>query len=129
MINRTNFEKVVTHNVWGVAERFKKALQRAEKGEYLLFYIYGEQTIGDAFQVNKEPYRDSKVVFSGGSYPFRVGIAPLIVPKTPPFALELRARLQFITNKKFWSGYLRQTMRTIHEEDYELIVKHLEEAK
>ena len=129
-VNRQNFDKVVQHNVWGVAERFKGNLQRAEKGDYLLFYIYGEQTIGGAFQVKKAPYRDSKAIFSGGSYPYRVGISPIILPKKSlPFSPELRSKLQFITNKAKWSGHLRQAMRTISVADYELIVKNLEQIR
>ena len=129
-VNRQNFDKVIQHNVWGVTDRFKGNLQKTEEGDHLLFYIYGEQTIGGAFQIKKGPYRDSKAIFSGGTFSHRVGIAPVILPKNPlPFNPELRARLQFITNKARWSGHLRQAMRTIPEEDYELIVKNLEETK
>lgn len=129
-VNRQNFDKVMQHKVWGVAERFKGNLQRTEKGDYLLFYIIREQAIGGVFQVKKAFYRDSKAIFSGGSYPYRVGIAPIILPKKSlQFSPELRSRLQFITNKVKWAGHLRRAMRTIPEEDYELIVKNLEQIR
>ena len=40
--------------------------------------------------------------------------------------LEFKPRtgdLRFITNKKMWSGHLRQAMREIPEEDYRLILR------
>ena len=129
-VNRQNFDKVVQHNVWGVKDHFKGNLQKTEEGDHLLFYIYRGQTIGGEFQVKKGPYRDSKVIFSGGSFPNRVGIAPVILPKKPlPFSPELRAKLQFITNKAHWSGHLRQAMRTIPEADYKLIIAELEKQE
>lgn len=126
-VNRQNFDKVVQHNVWGVTDLNKGSLQKSEEEDYLLFYIHGEQAIGGAFMVKKGPYRESKAIFSGGTYPYRVGISPHIVPKKSlPFTPELRSRLRFITNKSYWSGHFRRAMRTIPEEDYRMIVAELE---
>ena len=130
VINRVNFDRVVKHNTWGVAEHFKRNLQRTEVSDFLLFYIYGEQVIGGAFEVKKGPYRDSRTIFVGGSYPHRVGISPVLLPKEPlPFSPDLRAKLRFITNKVKWAGHLRQAMRNIPKEDYELLIKNLEKPK
>lgn len=125
-----NFNRVVQHKVWGVADRFKGNLQRTSIGDLLLFYIIGEQAIGGAFEVKKGPYRDSKSIFTGGSFPHRVGILPVVLPKESlSFSPDLRAKLRFITNKAHWAGHLRVAMRKIPKEDYELIVKYLKQIK
>jgi len=58
-----------------------------------------ESTIGGIFEIISRPYEDHKPVFpsqitNGEVYPYRVKVKPLI------------EKLEFITNKKKWSGYL-----------------------
>ena len=122
VINRENFGRLQKHKVWGVKERYKKLLERAEVGDFLVFYIIGEQVLGGIFTVIKSPFKESKKIFPDNIYPRRLGIKAVLLPKIPvPFSKELRNKVAFIKNKQMWSGSLRKPMKPISNRDFEII--------
>jgi predicted RNA-binding protein len=59
-------------------------------------------------------------------FPYRVKLKPVKIFDEPLDFKTLIPKLEFITNKKQWTGHLRTAMRTIPEEDYEYIMKAAE---
>ena len=135
ILNRENFEVVMGKRIWGVSKRHKNQLMRVDVGDKLIFYLIGEKigdekrdsAIGGIFEVISRPYEDHKPVFpsqitKGEVYPHRVKVKPLLIPKEEVPFRPLIERLEFITNKKKWSGHLvGKAMREIPERDYGVI--------
>jgi len=125
---RTNWEVIKKQNVWGVAPRHLRTLQRVKVGDILVFYVKQEveksvkrpSAIVGIYEVVGKPFRDETPIFSGGVYPWRIRIKPL---KTGEVEFKpLIPKLKFIVNKKGWTGYLMgKAMRPLPEEDYRLI--------
>ncbi|MHC1582299.1 MAG: EVE domain-containing protein [Candidatus Syntropharchaeia archaeon] len=101
-------------------------------GDKLIFYLIGEKVgdekkdsaIGGILEIISKPYEDDKPVFPSQitkdeRYPYRVKVKPLLIPKEEVPFRPLIERLEFITNKKKWSGHLvGKAMREISERDY-----------
>jgi len=135
ILDRENFEVVKCKQVWGVSKRHKNQLMRVDVGDKLIFYLIGEKigdekkdsAIGGTFEVISRPYEDHKPVFpsqitKGEVYPYRVKVKPLLIPKEEVPFRPLIERLEFITNKRKWSGHLvGKAMREISERDYEVM--------
>ena len=129
-----NWRVVRKRNVWGVAERFKRAIQRVKPGDKLVFYVMQTKKdkeivpsrIVGVFEAISEPYRDSTKIFKAygteSTFPHRVKIKPVKIFDKPLFFKELVPKLSFIKNKQRWSGSLRRAMVEITEEDYNIIV-------
>ena len=121
--------------VWGVADRFKNAIQRVKPGDKLVFYVMqtikGKKTIPSRivgiFEAVSEPYRNSAKIFkaygSESIFPNRVEIKTIKIFDKPLFFKELVPKLSFIRNKQRWSGSLRRAMIEIPEKDYKIIIE------
>jgi predicted RNA-binding protein len=132
--NEENWRVVKEKNVWGVAERFKSAIQRVKPGDKLIFYVMQTKKdkevvpsrIVGIYEVISEPYRDSTKIFkaygSESTFPYRVKLKPAKIFDKPLFFKELVPKLSFIRNKQRWSGSLRRAMVEIPEKDYNIIV-------
>lgn len=137
-LNRENWEVVKKKHVWGVPKRNRNVvMERVQPGDSILIYVKQEMA-GDEFlpsavlgdlEVTSEPYEDNTRIFStpkqmgDEAFPYRVKIKPVAIFDKPLEFKPLVPDLKFITNKKMWSGHLRQAMREIPEEDYQLILK------
>lgn len=120
--NRTNFERVLKHKRWGVAERYKKEWEATRIDDTLIFYIIGDQVLGGILKVSKSPFRETKRIFEGGTYPFRMEVAVMHLPDNPiPFSAEIRDTLELIKNKRIWSGPLRRAMVCLSEKDFKTL--------
>jgi len=130
-----NWRVVRERLVWGVAERFKGAIQRVKPGDKLIFYVMqtkkGDKVVPSrvvgVFEVVSEPYRDSTKIFKAygteSTFPYRVRIKPVKIFDEPLLFKELIPKLGFIRNKQRWSGYLRRAMFEIPEKDYKTILE------
>lgn len=135
--NRKNWEVIKTKNIWGVSRRHKNTIKRVKPGDRLVFYVKQERInkelkegeIVGIFEVISNPYEDSTKLFSPPTglhetYPLRVKIRPVKLGNVEFKALI--PKLQFIKNKKRWSGHIMgRAMREIPEADYKLIEKSL----
>ncbi|MHA1581982.1 MAG: EVE domain-containing protein [Candidatus Baldrarchaeia archaeon] len=130
-----NWRVVRENNVWGVADRFKGAIQRVKPGDKLVFYVMQTKKdkeiipsrIVGIFEAVSEPYRDSTKIFKAygteSTFPHRVELKPIKIFDRPLFFKELVPKLSFIKNKQRWSGSLRRAMVEIPEKDYKLITE------
>lgn len=131
ILNRENFETVRKEQVWGVAERHKKQLSKAKPGELCAFYLISEgagdkrkeSVIGGISEIASGPYEDFSDIFPSKRspsevYPYRVRLKSInIFEPYLPFK-PLIPNLNFITNKKHYSGHLLgKAMREIPQED------------
>lgn len=135
--NRDNAKILEKKHVWGVPRRNKTLMQRVKPGDTILVYVRQEKegdtilpsAITGAYEVASEPYEDHARLFitppqmGDEVFPYRMRVRPVAVFSEPLEFKPLIPDLKFITNKRMWSGHLRQAMRTIPEEDYQLILK------
>ncbi|MBP2132191.1 putative RNA-binding protein [Methanomicrobium sp. W14] len=136
--NRDNWEIIRKNNIWGVPKRNKKSIERSKPGDKILIFVK-QETVEDtiipsaitaAFEIASKPFEDTAPLFirppsmhGDESFPYRIRLRPI---KIFPEELDFKAlipKLNFITNKKQWTGHLRTAMRTVPDEDYDFIMK------
>lgn len=69
------------------------------------------------FEAFSDPYAEKRVFQSGkfgekDVFPHRIKLKPVIIAKSSVNFKNLVPKLNFITNKKMWTGHLRSAMRT-----------------
>jgi predicted RNA-binding protein len=135
--NRDNQKILDAKHIWGVPKRNRNLMHRVKPGDTILVYVRQEKeddtilpsAITGAYEVVSEPYEDHSRLFTTPPqmgdevFPFRMKVKPVAVFPEPLEFKPLIPDLTFITNKKMWSGHLRQAMREIPEEDYRLILR------
>jgi predicted RNA-binding protein len=136
--NRENWEVIKTKKLWGVPKRNKKSIERSNPGDKILIFVRQEKAgdeiipsaITGAFEIVSEPFEDESPVFKKPPtmpgeefFPYRVKLKPVEVFEEPLDFKSMIPKLEFITNKKQWTGHLRTAMRTIPDADYEYIMK------
>jgi predicted RNA-binding protein len=136
--NRANSEITIKRQIWGVPKRYINQISKTQPGDTLLVYV-GQQVVDKdttlppaitgSFEIVSEVYEDSSKVFTtppklgNETFPLRIKLCPIRIFDPPVEFKPLIPRLAFITNKTQWSGHIRgQAMRTIPEEDYQLIM-------
>ncbi|WAI01367.1 EVE domain-containing protein [Methanogenium organophilum] len=139
--NRNNWEIIKNKNLWGVPKRNKNSIERSKPGDKILIFVRQEK-VGDAilpsaittaFEISSKPFEDETEVFKKPVtmlgeevFPYRVKLKLIKIFKEEFDFKTLISNLEFITNKKQWTGHLRTAMRTILEEDYEYMLKAAE---
>lgn len=134
---RENWEVIRSRNVWGVSERHRNTIARVKKGDRLLIYLKQERKedrieeprIVAEYEVFSEVFRDPSRIFKSPkgmvseTFPFRINITPVEVFSVPVEFKPLIPKLEFIENKKKWTGHLMgKAMKEISEKDYRLIL-------
>jgi len=135
--NEENWQIVKKKNIWGVPERHKNTISKVKKGDRCLIYVKQERIgnelkesrIVGEYEVESEVFKDSSRIFKSPpnmhneSFPYRIKLKPIKVFKKPIEFKPLIPKLNFIKNKKKWSGHLMgKAMREIPEKDYKLII-------
>lgn len=136
--NRENWEVIKKNNLWGVPKRYKNSITRTRVGDKILIFVRQESVGGTilpsaitgTFEIVSDLFEDKSTVFikpafmSGKElFPYRVKLSPVKIFDEPLEFKALIPNLEFIINKKNWTGHLRTAMRTIPETDYEYIMK------
>ncbi len=139
--NRDNWEIIKKNNIWGVPKRNKNSIERSEPKDKILIFVRQENAddtilpsaITAAFEIASKPFEDQSEVFKKPptmhgeeNFPYRIKLKPVKIFKEELDFKTLISNLEFITNKKQWTGHLRTAMRTIPEGDYEYIIKAAE---
>ena len=136
--NRDNSDVITRRHIWGVPKRSSNQIGRTRSGDTLLVYV-GQQVIDKdnilppaitgCYEIVSEPYEDTSRIFTAPPklgdeiFPLRIKLRPIRIFDPPVEFKPLIPKLAFITNKTQWSGHIRgQAMRTIPEEDYQLIM-------
>jgi len=137
--NRTNSDITIKKQIWGVPKRAINQISKTQPGDTLLVYV-GQQVIDKdttlppaitgCFEITSAVYEDAKPIFiappklGAEVFPLRIKVKTIEVFDPPVEFKPLIPKMQFITNKKQWSGHIRgQAMRTIPEEDHAYIMK------
>jgi len=136
--NRENWEVIKKKNLWGVPKRNKNSIERSSPGDKILIFVR-QENLGDdilpsaitaAYEITSKPFEDQSEVFKKPPtmpgeevFPYRVKLKPVKIFNDPLDFKTLIPKLEFITNKKQWTGHLRTAMREIPNEDYEFIMK------
>ena len=133
---RENAEVVEKKHAWGVAKRYNKTIERVKKGDTLLIYAM-QAKVGDdllpsvitgEYLVVSDVYEDESQIFKTPTFlgnecfPLRLKLKPIKLFKPPIEFKPLIPKLEFIKNKKMWTGHIRGAMRVIPEEDYQNII-------
>jgi predicted RNA-binding protein len=139
--NREYWEVIKKKNLWGVPKRNKNSIERSAPGDKILIFVRQENAgdtilpsaITAAYEITSKPFEDQSKVFKKPPtmpgeevLPYRVRLKPVKIFNEPLDFKTLIPKLEFITNKKQWTGHLRTAMRTIPEGDYEYILKAAE---
>ncbi|WP_048152773.1 EVE domain-containing protein [Methanolacinia paynteri] len=139
--NRDNWKIIRKKNIWGVPKRNKNSIERSNPGDKITIFVRQENAgdtilpsaITGAYEITSKPFEDQSEVFvkpptmpGEEVFPYRVKLKPVKIFDEPLDFKSLIPKLEFITNKKQWTGHLRTAMRTIPEEDYEYIMKAAE---
>lgn len=131
--NEENWNVVKGENIWGVSEKHKNQLNKAEIDDFLVFYLKQEEIkdeilssrISGMFKVVSKAFKDEKRIFGSvgtETFPYRVKLEPVFIPEKPIEFKPLLQSLGFIKNKEKWWGHIQgKAMRTIPESDFELI--------
>jgi predicted RNA-binding protein len=127
MTNQQNWDVIKERLLWGVSERNRETLETVEIGDTMVFYIRPVR-IGGIFKAASEPFVSDEMVFpwrgpsEGETFPHRIRIRPVVVPREPLSFRPLIPMMSFITRKRAWGGYLEgRAMRPIPSQDYEKI--------
>lgn len=138
--NRENSDITIREQMWGVPKRNANQIGKSRIGDTILVYV-GQQAIDKettlppaitgCFEITSEAYEDTKQIFTAPPklgdeiFPLRIKLKTIEIFDSPVEFKPLIPKLTFIKNKKQWSGHIRgQAMRTIPEEDYDLIMAH-----
>ena len=139
--NRDNWDIIRKKNVWGIPKRNRNIMERVQKGDVILIYIAQKKegdtilppAVAGAFEIVSEGYEDTKPLFitpermGDEVFPYRFKLKTIKIFKEPVEFKPLIPDLQFIKNKKMWTGHIRVAMREIPEEDYRLIISAAKE--
>lgn len=135
-----NWKVIKEKNIWGVSERHRNTIAKVKPGDKLLIYVKQERRkdkilepkIVAIYEAASEVFKDSSRIFKtpkdmgNEAFPLRIKLKPVKIFKKPIEFKPLIPKLNFITNKKKWTGHLMgKAMREIPEEDYKLIVGSL----
>ena len=126
-----NWNAVKTSGLWGVSERNRALLERTRINDILVFYVKPCRISG-IFKIVSEPFSSQEKVFcprkyfgEETSFPNRVKVEPLCLPKVTVDFEELVPRLSFVKNKTEWRAFVRRAMQSIPEHDYQVIMSSI----
>jgi len=132
-----NWNVIKQENIWGVQEKHRNTISKVKLGDKCLIYVMS--TVKDdelipprimgIYEVASEVFKDSSRIFKppkrdkNETFPLRIKLKPVRIFEKPIDFKSLIPKLKFITNKKKWTGHIQgKAMRTIPEEDYNLIL-------
>lgn len=130
MTRPEHWKEVRSRKIWGVDNRYKLTIRRLKpKVDLLIFYVTDIMAFMGVYDVVSEPYYDEIPIWSGGIYPHRIKINPLLEKSIS--IKELFDELLFITNRKKgrggWSDHLQFSMVSICDEDYKTICSRIKD--
>ncbi len=122
IINKENWEVVKKTNIIG--SNRKKKVGLINKDDLVIVYsIRPLSSIMGSFKV-KSRNTEKKTIFSGGLYPYRLNLEPIIILKKPIKLKSLIDKLYFIKRKEKWHIYLFgvKGIRELSKIDYNTII-------
>lgn len=131
-----NWNVIKQKNIWGVAERHQKTIEKVKPRDKCLIYVMAtkknKETIPPrivaAYEVVSKVFKDSSRIFKSQPYkneiyPLRIKLKPIKIFPDPIDFKPLVSKLKFIKNKQKWVGHVRgRAMREIPEEDFKFIM-------
>ena len=133
-----NAKVIMDKKIWGVSKNYKNSISKVSPGDHLIIYEMGKsktktseakpQYIRAVYEVTSELKEDTKKIFEAHPnnpkevYPLRIKLNEVKIFEKPILFKELVPEMEFIKNKKQWSGSLRRAMAQIGEKDYKKII-------
>ncbi|MBB6067529.1 EVE domain-containing protein [Methanococcus maripaludis] len=133
-----NAKIIMDKKIWGVSKNYKNSISKVNLGDYLIIYEMGKpgnkvvepkpQYIKAIYEAVSEVKEDNKKIFEAHPnnpsevYPLRIKLKEVKIFENPILFKELVPDMEFIKNKKQWSGSLRRAMAQIGEADYKKII-------
>lgn len=109
----------------GLPYRFRKSVQRMQRGDKVVYYIMGLQRFGATATVTGEYYEDDSKLWTDEEemWPARCPSEPDLVLLDDELidAKKLVPNLSFIQRKNVWGTYLQGSIKQIPEDDFKLI--------
>lgn len=120
-LQREDMEHCIKIGTFGMNR--KQTIGNVQAGDKVACYVTKESKIIALGEVTESYYMDTKKVFKAeGLFPDRFDFkAPLLGPKSEIDFKAMVDDLQFITNKFYWTVYLRNGIAKITNSDWELI--------
>ncbi|WP_459202076.1 EVE domain-containing protein [Methanococcus sp. CF] len=135
-----NWNVIKEKKIWGVSKNYENAISKVNIGDYLVIYEMGKpktkiseakpQYIRAVYEAVSEVNENNRKIFESHpknpleTYPLRINLKEVKIFDEPILFKELVPKMEFIKNKKQWSGSLRRAMAQIGEKDYKKIVEN-----
>ena len=135
--NEENWNVIKEKNIWGVPQRHKNTIAKVKPGDKCLIYVMSTKKdkgvipprIVAAYEIISDVFEDRSRIFKSlpgrnEVFPYRVKLKPIKIFEKPIDFKSLIPELNFIKNKKKWTGHIQgKAMWDIPEEDFKLIIK------
>lgn len=120
--------------VSGFRESRWKAVQKMQKGDYLLCYLTGVSRFIAVLEVKSAPFQDASPIWKDDAFPSRVRVAPVVVltPETAVPVYDLKDQLSCFLEASTpvaWTGHFRGSPAKWRSSDGEVVLAALREAK
>jgi len=115
-VQRHNWAKVNQCGVMGFNERWRKSVTKISAGDILFFYVAGDKEIAGIYEVTSPMYEDTTPLWDDAVYPLRIKIRPLPIEIKKEAISKITVsrplidRLNFITNKEFWTLHFKSNV-------------------
>lgn len=126
---RVDMEHCIKKGVFGASRR--GALFKAKIGDKVICYITKECKIIATGELTSDYYMsDEKIFRTEGDFPDRFNFrADKLASNNEVETRSMLDKLNFVTNKTYWSVYFRLSSRQISKQDYDIILSHLKKIK
>ena len=136
--SQDNFEKTVASGLIGVTSVRRAALQRAQEGNRLVFYLVRKlaikkdprQHLGELAGIGKvagKSFESREPIWSGEGdevFPHRLPVK-VKKGKRRVRVINIKDQLSFLRDKARWGGFFLASFRELPDEDYEVIEQML----
>lgn len=105
-------------------------ISKLSQGDKVILYLAGKvhKIFYASFEIASSLNRNSHTLFGhqvlDDLFPLSCKINNIRIFKYPVPAKDVKDKLNFIVNKKYWGLAFRQATKKIEQIDYELIIKH-----
>jgi len=126
-ITKENYEilKNINYKTIGISDRYKKALAQVRKGDFVIIYLASKiSAIVALLKVVGKPYAIRKSIWLDNLYN-TIDVKPVQILKEDEwvYVKPLLKNLSFVSNKKNWGNYFRQSIKQIDKTDYKIFEK------
>lgn len=124
-------DRLLQSNCWAFNERTPN-LRKIKPEDKVVLYIAGKDNMYfcATFKIDSDVFQRTFMIFDSNDvwldelFPLSCGIKEINIFSTPVNVREIKDRLNFISDKKNWGLFFRQSTKVISEDDYNLITRY-----